>query len=213
VDITAFNVGFGDCFLLSFVYAKETRYVLIDFGSTSPPKTDPTLVKAARAIAKACGNRLDAVVATHRHRDHISGFTAGTPAGDIIRKCADAGKALVVQPWTEKPNAPTNATGKRRISSKAAYLQQLESMHAFAGVVRDETKRLSRLPMDAAVGEPMHRAETIGTEQEPGDDAIEERRKVSVATDLAGRRPASRSWRGCSSSGKTTRRTCAPSTI
>ena len=34
-----YNVGFGDCFLVSFVYsATDTRHVLIDFGSFPKPK-------------------------------------------------------------------------------------------------------------------------------------------------------------------------------
>jgi hypothetical protein len=45
------------------------------------------------------------VVATHRHRDHISGFATrknGCGPGDIIAACRPE---LVVQPWTERPDA------------------------------------------------------------------------------------------------------------
>ena len=34
VTIRMFNVGFGDCFLLTFHYPARDRHVLIDFGST-----------------------------------------------------------------------------------------------------------------------------------------------------------------------------------
>ena len=37
VQIRAYQVGFGDCFLVSFVYAKDSRHVLIDFGTTELP--------------------------------------------------------------------------------------------------------------------------------------------------------------------------------
>ena len=80
VEIRGYQVGFGDCFLLSFVYsATDKRHVLIDFGTTELP-TRGTPRKAAKAsehmpqvashIAKVCGGSLTAVVATHRHADH-----------------------------------------------------------------------------------------------------------------------------------------------
>ncbi len=42
VTIRSYQVGFGDCFLVSFNYGEDgtaaRRHVLIDFGSTSLPK-------------------------------------------------------------------------------------------------------------------------------------------------------------------------------
>ena len=47
VLIRAYNVGFGDCFLLTFRYAADPeRHVLIDFGSTKLPAKGPTSMKA-----------------------------------------------------------------------------------------------------------------------------------------------------------------------
>ena len=48
VTLRAYQVGFGDCFLLSFHYAgrRRTRHVLIDFGTTSLPKGAWTQVYA-----------------------------------------------------------------------------------------------------------------------------------------------------------------------
>ncbi|HYR29829.1 MAG TPA: MBL fold metallo-hydrolase, partial [Thermoanaerobaculia bacterium] len=200
VEIRSYNVGFGDCFLMTFLYAgDQKKHVLIDFGSTSPPADDPDLTDAAAGIERDCGGELHAVVATHRHKDHIGGFatnTKGTAAGDVIRKLADKGKALVIQPWTEDPDAPTDFTGGTpgkkgggagKGVTKALYLSQLEHMHRFAEAVAKESQRLMKVSdMDAAVGEPMFRAEVAGTEREPGDDNIEEIRKDTVATDIAG---------------------------
>jgi hypothetical protein len=200
VEIRSYNVGFGDCFLLSFVYAgDEKKHVLIDFGSTKPPDDIADFqTRVAEDIEEVCGGKLDAVVATHRHKDHISGFATNakkTASGDIIRRCADAGKALVIQPWTEDPDAPTDFRGSKRAphrSKKAmAFTQQLDTMNGIAKAIADEAARLSAEDMDAAPGEPMQRAELAGTEYEPADildddDVDETQRRGPVAIDYAG---------------------------
>ena len=101
IVLRVYNVGFGDCFLLTFFYDGERRRILIDFGSSAPPPAAPTgfMLRIARDIAAQ--GRLHAVVATHRHRDHISGF--GGECGKIIASLAPE---VVVQPWTEDPDAP-----------------------------------------------------------------------------------------------------------
>src|SRR5262245_14830092 len=113
VVIFAYQVGFGDCFLLRFRYPQRDRHVLVDFGTTQMPEgagADP-LLAIARDIAEKCNGSLEVVVATHRHADHISGFTRntrGTGPGDIIRALKPK---LVIQPWTEQPDLATDATG------------------------------------------------------------------------------------------------------
>ena len=53
VEIRSYQVGFGDCYLLSFIYgAKDRRHVLIDFGSTGLPK-----LSARSAKGKPKGKR------------------------------------------------------------------------------------------------------------------------------------------------------------
>jgi hypothetical protein len=107
IVLRAYNVGFGDCFLLTLHYAECRRRVLIDFGSTAPPDGAPAdhMLRVARDIA--AGGRLHAVVATHRHSDHISGF--GGRTGKIIAALAPE---VVVQPWTEDPTAAPDGMGK-----------------------------------------------------------------------------------------------------
>src|SRR5262249_27220462 len=87
VAIRMYNVRFGDCFLLSFHYAKEVRHMLIDYGSTAAPKNarGKYMTAVANDIKKQCQDKLHVLVATHRHRDHISGFTTeGEATGKII---------------------------------------------------------------------------------------------------------------------------------
>ena len=83
--IRSYNVGFGDCFLLTFFYGDdETRNILIDFGSTKSSDFGPDggMLEIAEKIGEHSGGKLEMVVATHRHADHISGF--GGKPGRVI---------------------------------------------------------------------------------------------------------------------------------
>ena len=108
VTLRSYQVGFGDCFLLSFRYGEEegaeVRHVLLDFGSTALPK-GLSMLDVAKQIKSACGGKLHAVIATHRHADHISGFAG--ESGRIIKGLAPE---LVLQPWTEHPDVPEDAS-------------------------------------------------------------------------------------------------------
>ncbi len=159
--IRTYNVGFGDCFLLSFRYpAGSDRHVLIDFGTTAYPlrRTTPkSLVEVAENIQSVCGDNLVMVVATHRHTDHISGF--GGRSGQIITSLHPD---LVVQPWTENPDLARDATtpaaaalaaapaaggggggGSRGLAARAA-VARLDDMHHVAGLVANEARRLEK---------------------------------------------------------------------
>jgi Metallo-beta-lactamase superfamily len=154
LTVRMYQVGFGDCFLLTFHYPKGDRHVLIDFGSTKmPAKAAPKegLLSIAKAIKEVCkseaypNGKLTAVVATHRHADHISGFATkarGKGSGDLI---AAMRPELVVQPWTEDPEAETDAEEATRAStrglSKRAFVRSLRGMNQFAEAAVKEVAR------------------------------------------------------------------------
>jgi hypothetical protein len=151
VDIRAYQVGFGDCFLVTFVYdATDRRSVLIDFGTTELPAVGGNRLQPskhmpiiANEIQKDCEGRLTAVVATHRHADHISGFatdTATGKSGEIIKSLKPK---LVLQPWTEDPDAKTDATKATRDSSRSpkSFTSGLQAMHDIARDVVAITER------------------------------------------------------------------------
>jgi hypothetical protein len=132
--LRAYDVGFGDCFLLTFVYPSSERHVLIDFGSFPKPKRKSAgnMVAIASHIAATCNNQLTAVVATHRHADHINGFatkTGGGGSGDIIRGCKPK---AVIQPWTEHPDLATQASSpKGFVAADRRGVAALGEMQAF----------------------------------------------------------------------------------
>jgi hypothetical protein len=143
LTLRAYQVGFGDCFLLTFRYKPpgRDRNVLIDFGSTGSPKVygSDLLNRVAEDIRKECNEKLDIVIATHRHRDHIDGFATapnGTGTGDIIRRCRPE---IVLQPWTEDPDAATDAkVPTQKLPPTNAYVRALSSMQGFSNSLLTE---------------------------------------------------------------------------
>ena len=137
--IFSYQVGFGDCFLLRFDYpAGKARHVLIDFGSTGLPDgtADDHMLTIASDIRDKCGGKLEVVVATHRHADHISGFATrpgGSGPGDIIR---GLDPEVVLQPWTEAPDAPVDGASFPGDSAPMAdHRRRLAGVQQAAGQV------------------------------------------------------------------------------
>jgi hypothetical protein len=142
--IRSYNVGFGDCYLLTFGYpGKRSRNVLIDFGSTEASTLSAKLLTVAEQIRTDCEGKLDMVVATHRHADHISGF--GGEPGKVI---ASLDPDLVVQPWTEDPALDPEATGltaggaETRGLASRSLVSRLSDMQAFAAAAVEQVPRL-----------------------------------------------------------------------
>jgi hypothetical protein len=143
VEVITYQVGFGDCFMVKIHYDRGRAHtVLIDFGSTR--KEHFTLTEIAKQIAKDCNGRLDVVVATHRHKDHVHGFNltkTGKGTGKIIQ---DLNPRVVIQPWTEDPQAqvdaikPTKAYG----SQGPAFAARLSNMQSLAGSIGQFSKNL-----------------------------------------------------------------------
>jgi hypothetical protein len=152
LTVRCYGVGFGDCFLLTFHYPGTTgdRHVLIDFGSTQqPPNPQKGLMKLiAKDIAAVVGSRLHVLVATHRHSDHISGFATNaskTGTGDMIARLEPQ---LVIQPWTERPDAPKDFIGTMG-SLKAANDALRLSLTRMSAVATAAAREARHLPATA----------------------------------------------------------------
>ena len=137
VAVRMYKVGFGDCFLLSFSYAsalsdgRAERHVLLDFGSSSRGTHGIPLPQAAEHITAHCNGRLDVVIATHRHKDHLQGFGT-TASGDAVEALSPA---LVVQPWTEHPDLEHDASAPAVGERSREFVATIAAGQEFAAAV------------------------------------------------------------------------------
>lgn len=99
-----YNVGLGDCFLLRFKAPNQQRdrFMLIDCGLFRGSDAEKeTLQEVVKDIAKTTKGKLDVVVATHEHQDHLSGFWY---AQEIFKEKIKIDKVWLA--WTERPGEP-----------------------------------------------------------------------------------------------------------
>lgn len=147
IDVRMYQVGFGDCFLLSFGYDKEIkerdeRHVLIDFGSFRRPKPDPPSDgEIVEDIAKRSGGKLDAIVVTHRHKDHLSAFGSD----DTRERLEDLEPELIVRPWTENPDLDPDAPGPKGPSIAAPGALQPNPSLRLVKELREAEKAVGRI--------------------------------------------------------------------
>lgn len=117
VRIRMYNVGFGDAFLLIIPAAGRPRKILIDCGvHASGTNRRLKLKDLVRRIIEDVREedgvpRIDVVIATHRHRDHVHGFD------DDAWQEVQVGE--VWMPWTEHPT-DARALEIRSIQGKIA---------------------------------------------------------------------------------------------
>ena len=105
--VRMYRTGFGDCFLLSFGAAATARHVLIDFGAHMHGEIG-TMDAIMDDIEHETKRKLEVVVATHAHRDHISGF------GSFAQRFAQFEIGEVWLPWTDNSKDPAVAELQRK---------------------------------------------------------------------------------------------------
>jgi beta-lactamase superfamily II metal-dependent hydrolase len=145
--VRMYNVGFGDCFLLTLPALDRPRKVLIDCGSHSHgPGPVPLRDVAARVIEDVREEdgtpRIDVVVATHRHRDHVSGFASPLWEEVEVKE--------VWLPWTEDPKDPE----ARRILDKQSRVAKRLQASALALDPRDRRRNPTLAVVENSVTNP-----------------------------------------------------------
>lgn len=136
VKVRMYRQGLGDCFLLAFATGGERPlYMLIDCGVlVGTPDAEETMRRVAESIRDSTGGRIDLLVATHQHWDHLSGFEQAREVFDRI----DVGEVWVA--WTEDPENPlATRLRARRDTAVRALWSASRSLRAAGGVDRAET--------------------------------------------------------------------------
>lgn len=171
VRVRMYQVGFGDCFLLSVEYdgalddGRSERHVLIDFGTSHPPREGRArgrMGDVAALIEKHTGGVLDVLVVTHRHRDHLRGLEVEAGAA-IVRRLAPR---LVLRPWTEDPELSPTADGPDAADPPDGISRASVRYAALLAQAQEHAARLTRLvgldeDVRAAAEEQLKNAEAV----------------------------------------------------
>jgi metallo-beta-lactamase superfamily protein len=96
--VRMYRQGLGDCFLLTCSDGSETSHLLIDCGVLKgTAEADARMQAVAESVRDTTGGRLDRLVATHEHWDHVSGFLQAEAIFDTL----EVGEVWLA--WTEDP--------------------------------------------------------------------------------------------------------------
>ncbi len=119
VRVRMYNVGFGDCFLLFIPTKDGERKILFDCGTHFQSKGPRRAGEVAEMIVEDAKDadgvsRIDVVVGTHRHQDHVSGFENEVWEEVEVRE--------VWMPWTEDEDDPDGRKILEKQSKKALQL-------------------------------------------------------------------------------------------
>ncbi len=129
VTVRMYRQGQGDCFLLAFPRegGGEPVYVMIDCGYMGGSQIERsgkkiTTTRVAKDIEAATDNRLDVVIVTHEHADHVNGLKKF--------KNFEIGAAWFA--WTEDPNDARANELRRRHDDQLLGLVEARNQLALA---------------------------------------------------------------------------------
>lgn len=170
--IRMYDVGFGDCFLI-VVPGNPKRSILVDAGFHAQGKgsfagtalAEQVIVDVTRLTGK---KRIDVVIATHRHQDHVFSFNA--KVWDEL----EVGE--VWMPWVEDPK---NRAARRLWKKQAAFAAQLAAALPGFQLAPEDAKEAGFLLWNAG-----HGAGPKGFEAWSNADAMERLRHGFASRDL-----------------------------
>lgn len=99
VRVRMYRQGLGDCFLVTFGEGEAASHMLIDCGTLGSKTTDVSIADVAEHIAEETGGRLDLLIATHEHQDHVSGFRPRSDGSSKFDAIAEVRNVWLA--WTE----------------------------------------------------------------------------------------------------------------
>ncbi|MBL8719446.1 MAG: MBL fold metallo-hydrolase [Myxococcales bacterium] len=144
--IRMYNVGFGDCFLIGL---PDRRAILVDAGYHSQGRgkfSGGELAQQVIADAEEWtgAKRVDVVVATHRHQDHITTFNS-----------ADWDELSVGEVWLPWVEDPENAAARKMWKKKQAFAETLAAALPSFHLADDDKAAADFMLWNAGVGPPL----------------------------------------------------------
>jgi hypothetical protein len=129
VRVRMYRQGLGDCFLLSFPSALGEAHVLIDCGVLKGTEGGPERIRrVAQSIFETTGGRLDALVVTHQHWDHVSGFLQAQTVFDRFQ---------IQEVWLAWTEDPTDSLAQELLVRKARATAAVSQAAMRLGVSSD----------------------------------------------------------------------------
>ena len=118
--IRMYRHGLGDCFLLRLPRTDgDTFNILIDCGLISVAENPKEkMQKVVADIARVCKNRIDLLVMSHVHWDHVSGFSSAQAQ-------AEFDKISIREVWYAWTEDPKNKLGNKLRNEREAKLRAL----------------------------------------------------------------------------------------
>lgn len=128
--------GLGDCFLLTLPGEEGARHILIDCGLFLHSKDIRSrLTRTLNDVHAATHGHLHAIVLTHQHYDHLSGFILG------FEEFKNFKVDEVWLAWTEDPSDPQAMALQHRLAARATTLR--ESIRTLTGMYHNDESRAS----------------------------------------------------------------------
>jgi len=144
VRVRMYRQGLGDCFLLSFRNAdKEHTHVMIDcgvvLGTTRPAEP---MKRVAQNLHTETNGKIDVLVITHEHWDHLSGFSPKQARKELA--AIQFGQLWLA--WTEdEKNDLANALRQERALKKAAAAALKKKLAKLGKKAKSRVNRLASL--------------------------------------------------------------------
>jgi hypothetical protein len=170
VTVRMYRTGLGDCFLLAFPTARsdgkppDAFYLLLDCGvykGTPEPENKTRIARIVEDIRQATGGRLDVLVITHEHWDHVSAFHQ-SQSQDVFDRRINLGTLWMA--WTEDLSIKlAKDLHDGRKAARAALIHAMDKMQGLAA--HAETHDLVARVMDffgAVVDGPARRGAALG---------------------------------------------------
>jgi hypothetical protein len=162
IKVRMYRQGLGDCFLLTIPRKNGAPfYVVIDCGVIlGTTNAGTVMTEVVEHIIKTTGGRVDLVVATHEHWDHISGF------GQAREIWTDKNKLTIGEvwlSWAEDPNDPLAKKLKGERQGMKIALQAAASRMRLAGDSETADDVTNLMSFFGAVGSTSDALETVKT--------------------------------------------------